>query len=108
MNTSANDFSKHGQAISDSAAGAVRGGIRTAQGAAADVGDMLANKVDDLRGAAGPMLRKTSQRARDSLANTSDAIISYTQENPALALAIAAASGALLYGLVKIVQAARD
>jgi ElaB/YqjD/DUF883 family membrane-anchored ribosome-binding protein len=126
MDTTANNFSKQGQALADSAADKMQGGIRTAQRAANNAGDTLSGKVDDLRSEAAPLIRKTAnqaqslgksgldavsdaaQRARDSVSDASDAIISYTKENPVKALAIAAASGALLYGIVKMIQATRD
>jgi len=124
MDTTANNFSKQGQALADSAADKVQSGIRHAQRASGDVGDNLSNQVEDLRSEAGPSIgkaynqvqsfdvaqraREVAQRTRDGLSDASDAIVSYTKENPAKALAIAAVAGALLYGLVKMVQTARD
>jgi ElaB/YqjD/DUF883 family membrane-anchored ribosome-binding protein len=108
MDTTANNFSKQGQALADSAADKVQNGIRHAQRASGDVGDALSNKVEDLRSEAGQRARDMAQRTRDGLSDAADAIVSYTKENPAKALAIAAAAGALLYGLVKMVQTARD
>jgi hypothetical protein len=49
-----------------------------------------------------------TQRARDFSANAADSIIGYTKENPLKALLIAAASGAALFGLIKLIKASRD
>jgi ElaB/YqjD/DUF883 family membrane-anchored ribosome-binding protein len=126
MDSTANNFSKQGQALADSATDKAQNGIRSAQRATSNAGDALSDKVDDLRSEATPLIRKASarvqsigsqgldavtdatQRARESLSDASDAIISYTKENPVKALAIAAASGALVYGLVKLIQSSRD
>jgi ElaB/YqjD/DUF883 family membrane-anchored ribosome-binding protein len=102
---------KNGQALADRAAGKVQDGIRDAQQTAKDAGNALSNKVDDLRSEAGPTLTKVvsrAQRARDFSANAADSIIGYTKENPLKALLIAAASGAALFGLIKLIKASRD
>jgi ElaB/YqjD/DUF883 family membrane-anchored ribosome-binding protein len=126
METTANNFAKQGQAFADSAADKVQGGIRQAQRTANEAGSALSDKIDDLRSDAGPLVRKAAnrassfgksgldavtdaaQRARDSASDAADSIISYTKENPVKALAIAAASGALLFAALKILRAARD
>jgi ElaB/YqjD/DUF883 family membrane-anchored ribosome-binding protein len=126
METTANNFAKQSQALADSAADKVQSGIRSAQRTANDAGDSLSSKVDDLRSDAAPMVRKATaraqslgksgfeavsdaaQRARDSVSSASESIVTYTKENPAMALAIAAASGALVYGLVKMLKASRN
>lgn len=55
-------------------------------------------------------LAKTSQAlaARDMAAGTADSIVSYTKKNPVKALAIAAASGAILYAAIKASRSYRD
>jgi hypothetical protein len=47
-------------------------------------------------------------QARDAASDASDSIIDYTKKNPITALAIAAASGALLYAAVKALLPSRD
>ena len=47
-------------------------------------------------------------QARDAASNASDSIVAYTKQNPVKALAIAAASGALLYAAIKTLSASRD
>ena len=49
-----------------------------------------------------------ASHARDAVSNTSDAVVAYTKKNPATALAIAAASGALLYATIKASRSSRD
>jgi hypothetical protein len=45
---------------------------------------------------------------RDTAADTFGSVISYTKKNPATALAVAVASGALLFALVKVLAPSRD
>jgi ElaB/YqjD/DUF883 family membrane-anchored ribosome-binding protein len=117
---------KNGQTLADRAAGKVQDGIRDAQQTAKDAGNTLSNKVDDLRSEAGPTLSKVvgraqsigrqgmdavsdaADRARKFSANASDLIIDYTKDNPVKALLIAAATGAALLGLVKLLKDSRD
>jgi ElaB/YqjD/DUF883 family membrane-anchored ribosome-binding protein len=89
-------------------------------------GQKIADKVDDLRGDAASSLTKAANRAqsmgrqsidaisevasqaRDAASNASDSIVAYTKKNPVTALAIAAASGALLYAAIKALTPSRD
>src|SRR5271169_4476101 len=89
-------------------------------------GQTIADKVDELRSDAAPALTNAVSRAksvgrqsidaisdmasqaRDAASNASDSIVSYTKKNPVTALAIAAASGALLYAAIKAVTPSRD
>ena len=89
-------------------------------------GQTIADKVDDLRGEAAPALKKAVSRAqsmsrqgidtisdmasqaRDAASNASDSLLAYTRKNPVTALAIAVASGALLYAAVKAFTPSRD
>lgn len=89
-------------------------------------GQKIADKVDDLRGDATSALTKAANRAqsmgrqsidaisevasqaRDVASNASDSIVAYTKKNPVTALAIAAASGALLYAVIKALTPSRD
>ena len=47
-------------------------------------------------------------QARDVASNASDSIAAYTKKNPVKALAIAAASGALLYAVIKALSPSPD
>jgi ElaB/YqjD/DUF883 family membrane-anchored ribosome-binding protein len=89
-------------------------------------GQKIVDKVDDLRGDATSALTKAASRAqsigrqsidtisevasqaRDVASNASDSIVAYTKKNPVTALAIAAASGALLYAAIKALTPSRD
>jgi ElaB/YqjD/DUF883 family membrane-anchored ribosome-binding protein len=86
----------------------------------------MADRVDGPRVDATPALKKAVRRvqslgsqsidtisdmanqARDAASNASDSIITYTRKNPITALAIAAASGALLYAAIKALTPSRD
>src|ERR1700688_2935755 len=112
-------FVKSGQTLADKAADKVKGGIRDAQHAAKEAGTAVSDKVDDLRNDAAPALTKLVGRAQsmgrqsvdnisdmasqasDVVSNASDSIVAYTKKSPVKALAIAAASGALLYAAIR-------
>jgi ElaB/YqjD/DUF883 family membrane-anchored ribosome-binding protein len=117
---------KHSQMLADRATDKVQGGIRDAQHAAKDAGAALSSKVDDLRSNAASALTKVvgraqsigrqgvdavgdaAQQARDVASEASHSIIRYTKKNPVKALMIAAASGALLLSIVKVLKPSRD
>jgi ElaB/YqjD/DUF883 family membrane-anchored ribosome-binding protein len=125
-NSVAGNFAKTSQALADKAAEKVQAGIRGAQQSAAEAGDSLSSKVADVHDQAIPAIRKASGRAqstvrqgldamsdmadqaRDVAGNAADSIISYTKRNPVQALAIAAASGALIYVALKAFRSYRD
>jgi ElaB/YqjD/DUF883 family membrane-anchored ribosome-binding protein len=124
--SAAGSFAKTSQALTDKATDKVQAGIRSAQQSAKNAGDSLANKVTDVHDEAVPAIRSASSRAqstiqqgfdavsdiadqaRDMAANTADSIIRYTKRNPVQALAVAAASGALLYVAIKALRSYRD
>jgi ElaB/YqjD/DUF883 family membrane-anchored ribosome-binding protein len=124
--TIAANFPKTSQAVAERAADKAQAGIRTAQESARDAGNALSAKVADVRDEAAPMIRKAvgraqskaqqsfdaisdvADQARSMAADTADAIVSYTKRNPVQALAIAVASGALLYGAIKALRSFRE
>jgi ElaB/YqjD/DUF883 family membrane-anchored ribosome-binding protein len=117
---------KNGQTLADKAADKVQGGIRDAQHAAKDAGSALSNKVEELRGDTGSVLANAvdrvqslgkqgidaisdaAQRTRDAATDTADSVVRYTKKNPMTALMIAAASGALLLTLIKVLRPSRN
>jgi ElaB/YqjD/DUF883 family membrane-anchored ribosome-binding protein len=119
-------FVKNGQTLADKAADKVQAGIRDAQHVAKEAGAAVSDKVDDLRNDAAPALTKLVGRAqsmgrqgvdnisdmagqaRDVVSNASDSIVAYTKKSPVKALAIAAASGALLYAAIRALTPSRD
>jgi len=124
--SAAGNFAKTSQALADKATDKVQAGIRGAQQSAKDAGDALASKVTDVHDKAIPVIRNAGSRAqstlqqgfdtvsdiadqaRDMAAHTADSIVTYTKRNPLQALAIAAASGALLYVAIKALRSYRD
>jgi ElaB/YqjD/DUF883 family membrane-anchored ribosome-binding protein len=124
--SAAGNFGKTSQALADKASDKVQAGIRSAQQSAKDAGDSLASKVSEVHDKAVPVIRNAGSRAqstlqqgfdtvsdiagqaRDMAATTADSIVSYTKRNPVQALAIAAASGALLYVAIKALRSYRD
>jgi ElaB/YqjD/DUF883 family membrane-anchored ribosome-binding protein len=93
---------------------------------ARDAGNVLSSKLEDVRSDAGTAVRTGTRRiqsmgkqgldaitdavgqARDIASDASDSVVAYTKKNPFTALAIAAASGALLYAAVKALLPSRD
>jgi ElaB/YqjD/DUF883 family membrane-anchored ribosome-binding protein len=124
--SAAGNFGKTSQALADKASDKIQAGIRSAQQSAKDAGDSLASKVSEVHDKAVPVIRNAGSRAqstlqqgfdtvsdiagqaRDMAATTADSIVSYTKRNPVQALAIAAASGALLYVAIKALRSYRD
>jgi ElaB/YqjD/DUF883 family membrane-anchored ribosome-binding protein len=125
-NSATGNLVKNGQTLADKAADKVQGGIRDAQHAAKEAGNTLSHKVDDVQADAAPMMKRVigqaqsmgrqgvdaisdmASQARDVASNTSDSILAYTKKNPVKALAIAAASGAVLYAVIKALTPSRD
>ena len=117
----ASDFAKTSQALADKTVRKVQDGVDTAK----DAGGALSSKADSLRREAGPALTKGSDRvqsttkrgldaltdlateARDFASDASDSIVSFTKGNPVKSLALAAASGALIYAAYKAVRSSR-
>ena len=119
-------FAKQGQAVADKAAEKVQGGIKDAQQAVNTTGAALSNKVEELRSSTGPVINRVAgqaqdiarqgidagarvaRQAREQASQASDSVIAFTKENPAKALMIAAASGALLITLIRALTPSRD
>jgi ElaB/YqjD/DUF883 family membrane-anchored ribosome-binding protein len=124
--TATGNFARTSQALADKAADKVQAGIRGAQQSAKDAGDALSGKVSEVQDKAVPVIRNAGSRAqaavqqsfdtvsdisgqaREMAASAADSIVSYTKRNPLQALAIAAASGALLYVAMKALRSYRD
>jgi ElaB/YqjD/DUF883 family membrane-anchored ribosome-binding protein len=99
---------------------------KTGQALARDTGELLSSSLEDVRSEAGTAVRKGSRRvqsaskqgldaitemagqARDAASNASASVVAYTKKNPVKALAIAAASGAVLYAAIKALSPSRD
>ena len=108
MDTSfSNSVGNHGTPISEKSVDK----IRDVQQSVKDAGATIANKVDSVVGQAKyglDSVKDAVQQTRKSASESSEALINYTKENPVKALMIAAASGALLWTVLKAVAPSRD
>jgi ElaB/YqjD/DUF883 family membrane-anchored ribosome-binding protein len=118
-------FAKTGQGLADKAADKAQSST-LARDTAKDTGDFLSGKLQHVRSEAGAALNRgqravqsaTKQglnaitemagQAREVASNASGSIVGYTKKNPVKALAIAAASGALLYAAIKALSPSQD
>jgi ElaB/YqjD/DUF883 family membrane-anchored ribosome-binding protein len=125
-NSVTSGFAKTGQTLTDKAADKMQSGVRVAQDTARDAGNVLSSKLDDVRSEAGTVVKSGARRiqsmgqqgldaitdavgqARDVVSDASDSVIAFTKKNPVTALAIAAASGALLYAAIRASIPSRD
>ena len=115
----------NGSTAPDEPAGAVKDGVRTAQGVG-QAANAAADRIDQLRDEAAPALNKasakatelgqegmdaltdTSKQLRDRAKEASDAAVAYAKDEPMKALLIAAAAGALLMGLLVMMVRSED
>jgi ElaB/YqjD/DUF883 family membrane-anchored ribosome-binding protein len=115
MNTTDANFGKNTRALADATAQKVHSGIRSAQDLVSSATSAVAGTAKDIQAEASPLIHNAARRANstaqqtiDAAADASDSIVSYTKQNPVMALAIAAASGALLYAAIKTLRSYRD
>jgi ElaB/YqjD/DUF883 family membrane-anchored ribosome-binding protein len=114
------------QDMADNAADQAQGAIRSTQRTADQALDRLSQKVDDVRSQAGPMINKvtsqaeaaarrgmeavrdTSQQLRERALQAQDMTVAYVKDEPIKAMLIAAATGALLMGIISMLGRSRD
>ena len=119
-------MSQQGQDMADDAAGTAQGAIRSTQRATDQALDRLSDKVDQVRSQAAPMINKvtsqaeaaarrgmeavrdTSQQLRERALQAQDMTVAYVKDEPIKAMLIAAATGALLMGLITLMSRSRD
>ena len=112
--------------VADQATGAADSAIRSTQRTADEAFDALSNKVDDLRSQAAPLvnrvsakaedaakrglevMRDSSQQLREKAQQASEQTVAYVKDEPVKSMLIAAATGALLMGLVSLMGRSRD
>jgi ElaB/YqjD/DUF883 family membrane-anchored ribosome-binding protein len=112
--------------VGDQAANAADNAIRSTQRTADEAFDALSNKVDDLRSQAAPLINRVSAKAEDAAKRgleamrdssqqlrekaqlASESTVAYVKDEPVKAMLIAAATGALLMGLVSLMGRSRD
>jgi ElaB/YqjD/DUF883 family membrane-anchored ribosome-binding protein len=113
------NFAKTSQALADKAADKTQSAIHSAQSSVQAGGDILSNKISDVRPKVGKRVQSAAQQsldavsgiagqARDFAGDAVDSVVSYTKKNPLQALAIAAAAGALIYAATRTYRYYRD
>jgi ElaB/YqjD/DUF883 family membrane-anchored ribosome-binding protein len=125
-NTGTKPLGQQAQDMGDNAASTAQGAIRSTQRTADQTFDRLSDKVDDLRNQAQPMLNKvtsqaeaaarrgmeavrdTSQQLRERALQAQDMTVAYVKDEPIKAMLIAAATGAVLMGLISMLGRSRD
>jgi ElaB/YqjD/DUF883 family membrane-anchored ribosome-binding protein len=104
MDTLANSLPKQGQALADKATDKANQVLNDAapllKSTAGQARALGRQGVDAVSNAVG--------QARDAAVDASDSIIAYTKKNPATALAIAAATGVVIYAAIKVLTSRRD
>ena len=124
--TTPKPLAQQSQDMADGAAATAQGAIRSTQRAADSALVRLSDKVDEVRSQATPILNKvtsqaeaaarrgmdavrdTSQQLRDKATQASDMTVAYVKDEPIKAMLIAAATGALLMGLITLMSRSRD
>jgi len=112
--------------VGDDAASAADNALKSTQRATDQAFDALSNKVDDLRSQAGPMInrmsakaedaakrgmevmRDTTQQLREKAQIAGDSTVAYVKDEPVKSMLIAAATGAVLMGLISLMGRSRD
>ncbi len=112
--------------VADDAAGAADSAIKSTQRAAEGAFDALANKVEEVRSQAAPLINRVTAKAEDVAKRSMDAVrdgsqqlreralratdstVAYVKDEPVKAMLIAAATGALLMALVSLVARSRN
>ncbi|MEO6897915.1 MAG: hypothetical protein ABI218_14860 [Caldimonas sp.] len=124
--TTSKPLSQQGQDVADNAAAGAQNAIRSTQRAADSALDRMSEKVDEVRSQAAPILNKvtsqaeaaarrgmdavrdTSQQLREKATQASDMTVAYVKDEPIKAMLIAAATGALLMGIISMMSRSRD
>jgi len=119
-------MAQQSQDMADNAADAAQGAIRSTQRTADQALDRLSQKVDEVRNQAAPMINKvtsqaeaaarrgmeavrdTSQQLRERALQAQDMTVAYVKDEPIKAMLIAAATGALLMGIISMLGRSRD
>ncbi|MBC7701728.1 hypothetical protein [Aquabacterium sp.] len=126
MNTPIKSFQQTASEAADNATQTADGAIKSTQRAANNALDNLADRVHEASDQAAPLIgrlsaqaealgRKTvdavregSKRARLQATNAANSTVSYIKEEPVKSVLIAAAAGAALFAIAKLVSRNRD
>jgi ElaB/YqjD/DUF883 family membrane-anchored ribosome-binding protein len=124
--TTTKPLAQQGQDMADNAAAGAQNAIRSTQRAADSALERMSEKVDEVRSQAAPILNKvtsqaeaaarrgidavrdTSQQLREKAVQASDMTVAYVKDEPIKAMLIAAATGALLMGIISLMSRSRD
>ena len=119
----------YGQATStvgDQVSSAAESAARSVQQGIDSAADALSNKADDVRNQAEPLLNRVSaqaeaaarrgidavkdgsQQLREKALRASDSTVAYVKDEPMKAMLIAAATGAVLMGLISLMGRSRN
>ena len=119
-------LAQQGQDMADNAAAGAQNAIRSTQRAADSALDRMSEKVDEVRSQAAPFInrvssqaeaaarrgmeavRDTSQQLRERAVQAQDMTVAYVKDEPIKAMLIAAATGALLMGIISMLGRSRD
>ena len=103
MNTTGDDtnFADQGKDLANKAADNLQGGLQDAKNLGKEAGKTLAKQGRDT-------IDTAVRQVRDTTADMSGSLVTYTKDNPGKALRMAAASGALLVTLIKALTPPRD
>jgi ElaB/YqjD/DUF883 family membrane-anchored ribosome-binding protein len=130
MNTvtgsSSTNLSQSSQDALDKGASSAQSTVRSTQRAADSAFDTMSDKIDEARSQVAPVLSKvssqaeaaarrgmeavrdTSQQLRERAVQASDMTVAYVKDEPIKAMLIAAATGALLMGIISMMGRSRD
>jgi ElaB/YqjD/DUF883 family membrane-anchored ribosome-binding protein len=108
MSTTSDDLVKQGQDFVDKAADRLHNGISSARQTATKIGERAADQTQTILGRGIHGAKAAAQQVRESTAQASKSLVTYTKENPIKAILIAAASGALLLTLFNALSRSRD
>ena len=123
MPTSTNKtFGQTASNVADDAANAADSAIRSGQRTVDDAADTLSSKVDQLRAQAGPLMdkaqdaarrgmdamRESTQQLRERAQRATDTTVAYVKDEPIKSMLIAAATGAVLMGVIALLSRSRD
>jgi ElaB/YqjD/DUF883 family membrane-anchored ribosome-binding protein len=124
--STAKSFGQTASNVGDEAASTADSAIKSTQRATDQAFESLSNKVDDLRSQAGPMINRMSAKAEDAAKRgmevmrdstqqlreraqrAGDTTVAYVKDEPVKSMLIAAATGAVLMGLISLMGRSRD
>lgn len=116
------DAVKTGQGFADKVADKAQNGIQEAKEGANSIATSASKNVESIRSGAGQALGKAvdkaqdvfmsignqAQKAKESLSDTQDSIVTYTRAQPVKALLFAATAGALLITVVRAFSSSKE